>query len=261
MARMITRREFVANSAATATVSLLGRRLCAAVSQDVDAVAVKITYEGTPPEPKILDCSSDPICARMFRKEPLRDEAVVVGKTSGLQNVFVYVSEGLPDKSWPVPDRAVTLDQNCMYIPHVFGVMAGQTLRIANSSKTLEVPHLFPRENQEQSFKLSPGDHKDILFSKPEMSVRVKCDVHPWELAYGHVMPHPFYAVTDEQGTCTIQGLVAGDYQLAFWHEKLGVFRKRITVEAGKMPLVMDVTSREFRRRKPRLRRTSRPSS
>ena len=52
----------------------------------VDAVVGRILYDGKPPEPAVIDCSVDPHCALLYRKEPLRDETLLVGKRRGLLN-------------------------------------------------------------------------------------------------------------------------------------------------------------------------------
>ena len=55
---------------------------------------------------------------------------VVVGDGGALQNVFVYVKDGLGDLRFPVPATPVVLDQKgCHYVPHVLGVQVGQPRR------------------------------------------------------------------------------------------------------------------------------------
>ena len=226
-------------------------------SKEKDSVSVRVAYEGTPPERKILDCSADEACETLFKDKPLLAETVVVGKKGGLQNVFVYVSKGLPDRKWKAPEKPVVVDQNCLYVPHIWGVMAKQPLEIRNGSPLLEVPHLYPKLNKEQSFSLPGGKKKTITLNRPEVKVRVKCDVHPWEMAFCHVMPHPFFGITDDQGRCSIKGLEPGKYELTFWQEKLGVVTKKLEVEAGKTAKIEDLTSKSFKRP---LRKRKRPS-
>ena len=57
------------------------------------------------------------------------------------------------------------------------------------------------------------------LFGKPEFATTLKCNVHPWMSAYLHVMPHPFFAVTQNEGTVEITGVPAGDHKVKVWHE------------------------------------------
>ena len=77
-------------------------------------------------------------------------ETVVTGADGGLQNVFVYVKDGLGNLSFPVPATPVVLDQKgCQYRPHVFGVQVGQPIEILNSDATLHNIHAWPMANQE----------------------------------------------------------------------------------------------------------------
>ena len=203
-----------------------------------DAVLGRVIYDGEPPVLTPVDCSADPNCAALYRHSPLLPEDLVVSKAGGLAHVFVSVKRGLDaSRRWPVPDRPVILDQKgCLYIPHVFGVIAGQPLQILNSSKINEVPHGYPKRNPEFSFTLPKrGMSKTVVLNEPE-AFRIGCDVHPWETAWCHVMPHPFFAVTDAQGRFMIRGLPAGEYELELWHEHptLGTMTGSVRVEAGR---------------------------
>lgn len=57
-------------------------------------------------------------------------------------------------------------------------------------------------------------------FTEPEVPVRFKCDLHPWNYAYVGVFAHPFFAVTDKQGQFAIRGVPRGRYALGIFHPK-----------------------------------------
>ena len=61
----------------------------------------------------------------------------------------------------------------------------------------------------------------------------VKCDIHPWMKSWVHVLDHPFFSVTKEDGKFEITGLPAGKFELEFWHEKLGASHQVVSVAAG----------------------------
>jgi hypothetical protein len=46
------------------------------------------------------------------------------------------------------------------------------------------------------------------------------------------VLPHPYFAVTGEDGTFTIKNLPPGTYKLTAWHEKFGTQTADVTVAA-----------------------------
>ena len=120
-----------------------------------------------------------------------------------------------------------------MYEPHVFGVMAGQDIEIANDDPTNHNIHPLPKENREWNESQPPSSEaKKKSFARQEASppITVKCNVHPWMRAYIAVVGHPFFAVTGDDGTFTIKGLPPGTYKVEAWHEKFGAKEMDVTV-------------------------------
>jgi len=159
-----------------------------------------------------------------------------------------------------VPADPVIMDQDCEFIPHIVAVQVGQPLEFHNSARTLEVPHGYPTRNKEFSFNLAEKTSERITFGFPE-TFRLECDVHPWELAFCHVVEHPFFAISDERGQAEIQGLPPGTYELEFWHERLGVQKRTVTIKPGQATHMDDVVFRLSRRRRPRPPAGSSPAS
>ena len=193
----------------------------------------KVTFEGTAPANAPIKMNADPYCMSA-NKTPQTQETYMVGKGGELGNVFVYISDGLGDRTFEAPKDPVVIDQqNCRYHPHVLGIMVGQPLQILNSDGTLHNIHASPTKNQEfntgQPIKGMKTDH---VFTAAETMVPFKCDVHGWMNAYAGVLPHPYFAVTGEDGTFTIKNLPPGTYKLTAWHEKAGTQTADITVAA-----------------------------
>jgi plastocyanin len=206
----------------------------AAVTNPVDpatagAVTGVVTFEGTPPPAEPISMSSDPYCEK---QPPNKTETVVVGEGSGLQNVFVYVKDGLGDRVFPVPSTPVVLDQKgCRYTPHVLGIQVGQSLELASSDNTLHNIHAVPEQNREFNRALQLAGMKHThTFSTKEVMVPFKCDVHKWMTAYVGVLDHPFYAVTAGNGRFELQGLPPGTYTVEAWHETLGTQTQTVTI-------------------------------
>ena len=71
-------------------------------------------------------------------------------------------------------------------------------------------------------------------FTKPEVTIPILCNQHPWMRAVAHVVSNPYYAVTDEKGAFSLKGLPPGKYTITGIHEKYGTQSQEITVVAGK---------------------------
>jgi plastocyanin len=187
-----------------------------------------IKLEGAPPAAQTINRRSDPYCEQLG--EGKTQNFVVDG--GGLENVFVYVKDGLGQLKFPVPATAVVLDQKgCMYAPRVFGIQAGQSLEILNSDETLHNIHALPMNNREfnrgQALKGLKHTH---VFTTAEVMVPFKCDVHNWMNAWVGVLDHPFYAVSGPGGAFEIRNLPPGSYTIEAWHEKLGSQTQTVTV-------------------------------
>lgn len=189
-----------------------------------------ITFEGTPPPREPIRMNADPNCLKT--SDGATSDTVVVGSGGALQNVFVYVKDGLGDRKFPVPSTPVVLDQKgCQYHPHVFGVQVGQPIQIVNSDPTLHNVHASPSANQEfNTGQPIQGMKFSRTFSTKEVMVPFKCDVHGWMHAFAGVLDHPFFAVTGPDGTFALQGLPPGTYTIEAWHEKLGTQTQTVTV-------------------------------
>jgi hypothetical protein len=61
----------------------------------------------------------------------------------------------------------------------------------------------------------------------------VKCNQHAWMRAYVHVLNHPFYAVTGDEGSFEIKGLPPGNYEIEAMHEQYGAMTQTVEVAAN----------------------------
>lgn len=197
------------------------------------SIAGKVAFTGSKPKPKVISMDAVPACANQH-KEPLLAQDTLVNANGTLQNVFVYVKSGLPQRQWPAPAEAVHLDQTgCMYAPRVVGVMVGQDLAITNNDPTNHNIHPIPANNREWNESQPPkGEKKIKTFDKEEVMIPFKCNVHPWMRAYVGVVAHPYFAVTGADGSFSLKGLPPGEYTLEAWHEKLGTQEIKVTVGA-----------------------------
>jgi plastocyanin len=193
-------------------------------------VTGKVTFAGTAPAPAPIKLSADPYCEKA--NPGLTTENEVVGKDGAVGNVFVYVKDGLGDRTFPAPSAPVVLDQKgCHYTPHVLGIQVGQPLQIVNSDDTLHNIHGLPKANREfNQGQPIQGMKMTHTFSTKEVMIPFKCDVHAWMNAWIGVLDHPYYAVTSTDGTFSLKGLPPGTYTIEAWHERLGTQTQTVTV-------------------------------
>lgn len=196
----------------------------------VATIGGTVRLEGNPPAEAEINMVGDPACGSAHGGPVYTERAVV---QNGLVRwAFVYIKEGLEGTNFTAPATPVELDQaGCRYSPHVIGVTVNQPVEFVNSDETLHNVHSISQGNKPFNFGMPIKNMKQRrLFSSPEIMVHLKCDVHSWMSAYVGVVPHPFFAVTDEQGHFTIRGLPPGTYTLEAWHETFGTKSLPVTV-------------------------------
>jgi hypothetical protein len=137
----------------------------------------------------------------------------------------------------PAPAQPALLDQKgCRYEPHVLAMRVGQPIVVSNSDPLLHNVHALTMDNPAFNFGQPTLDRgRNLGPMKAAEVFKVKCDFHPWMLAYVHVFDHPYFAVTAEDGSYSIPaGLPDGRYTLVAWHERLGERDIVIEMKGGK---------------------------
>ena len=197
----------------------------------VGEVTGTVTLDGAPPTFRPINMSAEAYCVKAH-STPVMPQDVVVGEKGALANVIVYVKDGLGDRTFDVPKQPVQLDQKgCMYDPHIVALMAGQELQVVNSDQTTHNIHPMPKDNREWNKSQPPGAAPlEDTFARAEVSIPVKCNVHPWMKSYIAVFKHPYFQVTGKNGAFDLKNLPPGTYTLEAWHEKYGTSDQTVTI-------------------------------
>lgn len=196
------------------------------------AVTAAVKFEGDLPTPDMITITGDPKCVAENGGPQRPDEKIVVGANQALQNVFVYVKDGLGSYSFPIPPEPVLLDQDqCRYTPRVLGVRVGQALQVRNSDPLLHNVRSNAVVNQAFN-KSTPleGVSFTHTFATTEVMVPFKCDVHGWMSAYVGVLNHPYFGTTTGEGKVVLANLPPGTYTLEAWHEALGTRTQQVSI-------------------------------
>ena len=219
---------------ASVLVVIVGERVKAAGEGSITGT---VKLSGTAPHMKGIDMSKDPYCVSQH-KTPVTMENVMVGSSGGLQNVVLYLSEGLSGSAASaVSSQEPTFDQKgCMYTPHVIAVNPDEKYKVTTSDQTTHNIHPLPAPgggnigwNKSQPPGAPPIENS---WKNQEVAISVKCNIHPWMHGW-HVVVRGPYAITDDNGNFTIKNVPAGSYTVTAWQEDLGTQTAKVTVAGG----------------------------
>jgi hypothetical protein len=190
-----------------------------------------VKWSGPVPHISEFPITKDPqVCDPESHKTADLDR-LVIGSQGGVANTIVYLRNISSGKAMDLPDTRRYLNQkHCHYEPHILLVPKTAALQMKSSDPVLHTIHMdgaatfnlpFPFPNQVISRDMNtPG------------LVNLKCNGgHVWMNAEMMIVPHPYYAVTDESGKFELTDVPPGDYQLVAWHEGWGVVRKENTFD------------------------------
>jgi plastocyanin len=224
---------------ACAIVAAIAVRAPAPSAQGATSGTIKgrITFTGKEPGNRVIRMGMDPMCAAANSGKRPVNEVYLVGGNNGLGNVFVKLEGSFP--ATPVPSQPVEIDQvACIYKPRVIGARVGQALRLKNADNLMHNVHSDSAKGNGFNFaEPIKGMQRDITLKDEEM-LRIACDVHRWMTAWVGVVSHPYFAVSDVEGTFTIANVPAGKRTLTAWHEAFGVLTKPVEVKAGQTATV-----------------------
>jgi plastocyanin len=172
------------------------------------------------PPRRFVRLDVDPKC-ESFHAGPLLSDEIVADANGNVQWAFVYVKSGLVGTPPPAPAAPVLMDQiRCIFTPHVVGLRVGQRLNVLNSDATLHNVHALPFDNKEFNMGLpTAGTDLTRTFDRPEVMIKIKCDIHPWMTSWIGVLDHPYFSITNPLGSYAIPELPPGKYVVEAWHE------------------------------------------
>jgi plastocyanin len=199
--------------------------------------SVRLT--GTIPAPKKLKVTVDhSVCGT--EKDA---EDVVLSSERGIRNVVVWLETPPPNTKWTVTPPSQMDQKQCVFVPRVVVAPVGGTVEFLNTDRLLHNLHSASADNPVFNRTQPKGRTIPITFRKPEI-IRIDCDLHPWMRAWVVVAPHPFYALTNDQGQFTLENVPAGQYTLHVWHESLGTTRSDVSVTDGITTVPLEMSAK-----------------
>jgi hypothetical protein len=185
-----------------------------------------VKWSGRQPAALTLPIDKDPeVCDPDSHKR--RDlHRLVIGTDGGVANTVVFLEDISSGKAMDIPETQRFLDQKrCEYEPHILLVPQNSALQMKSSDPVLHTVHMDGAATFNLPF---PFENRITTRTMPNVGlVNLKCNGgHVWMNAELLVVPHPYYAVTDEQGRFKLTGVPPGEYQLVAWHEGWELMRR-----------------------------------
>lgn len=196
---------------------------------DGGSISGKVIYNGRVKTKTIIPTKNADVCGKK-RKEP----QILIGPDKGVQDAVVYLDKVEKGKAWGESTENPVLDQeNCRFRPQVQVIPSGP-IDILNSDPVLHNTHGYYGKRTAFNLALPNKGQRITKKLKRPGIVKVDCDAHGWMLAHIYVADNPYYAVTGEDGTFSIDGIPPGDYTLVVWQKYTGPVESPVKVEASK---------------------------
>jgi hypothetical protein len=207
-----------------------------------------VKFKGSPPaeDPIVIDRDIE-FCGRKQKS------GKYLIKNSRLKNVVVWIEDVKKGKA--LPEKSVNIRlKDCKAEPLVSIGFVGGKYRFSNEDEILHTIQLklgLKYHEKVSGRKLKDGatiynlamPKKGTEIIKPIRRyhrvsentgyITIRSNTHNWIRGYVFIFDHPYAAVTGDDGTFVIEGLLPGEYLLEIWHEGLGLQEKRINLKPG----------------------------
>ncbi len=152
-------------------------------------------------------------------------------------DAVVWLADIRAGKALPIERRFELANDGCLLSPRVQAVFAPGTLNMASQDVAMHTNHVIDVGTGELAGVAPFNDNGEVvpfdsLLTKPRQ-LEVTCELHPWAKAWILVFDHPYFAVTERNGSFTIPDIPAGTYRVKAWHPKLGLREQTVTLAEG----------------------------
>ena len=168
----------------------------------------------------------------------IKGEAKIQGRLDH-KDIIVFV-EGVQGDFDPPSARPEVNHINLQFEPSVLAVLKGTTVDFPNSDPVFHSGFSISRSNPFDLGLYGEGKEKFVHFENPGL-VEVFCHIHNHMHAYILVLDNPYFALTAEDGSFTIQDVPQGSYTLRAWLSPKVVISKSVEV-SGEQAVNLDFT-------------------
>lgn len=243
MSRIRKRNLLIAAVALTALAGIPGR-VWAYESIPVETggeIAGTIKLKGDAPARLIHKVIHDP----EFCGETVSDDTYLVNpSTHALQNVVISV-EGISRGKKPDLSTLELNNLKCRFQPRTLAAMVGDSYEVKNSDPVLHNTHLKQDDVTILNVAMPAAGKKIKKPMNQAGIINVRCDAHSFMKGNILVFDHPYFAVTDQEGSFRITDIPPGIYKLKIWHEGTPVKEREVSIgPSEKIDLSAELTAK-----------------
>jgi hypothetical protein len=163
-----------------------------------------------------------------------------------LSDAIVWIADVKTGKSMPIDKRVTLSSEDCQIDPRVQATINSATINVFNDDRLLHTIVFLRPGTNDTLLKLPFFNVGQVVptekLAKASGIIEVRCVQHPWTHGYIAVFDHPYFAVTEQDGSYNIDSLPPGRYRMMVWHEGMTQpVERKVKVEEGRVDLV-DVT-------------------
>jgi hypothetical protein len=180
--------------------------------------------------------------------EARQTKSLVLGTNQAVRDVIIYLAGHSQGDANIGTNDAIVLDQrNCEFVPRIQIARSGAPLLLRNSDSVLHMVRIdamsgtngqrtllkaaTPYAGYEKTYQLAH-------FREPTLLQVASANGHEWMSAYIAVLPHPWAALTDENGRFVLHNVSPGTQKIYAWHEVLGVLTKEVKLNGNHTAVV-----------------------
>ena len=191
------------------------------------SVAGTISLQATPADSTPAVARYAPVCG---------DSAPASGESSA--GVLVWIDGIASGKPLSDVRRETVVIEDCRFEPRLLAVNAGTTINFLSRDPVSQIARFYREKSNEALEEVRTVDAGQVVPSEriarvPGM-VEARSPEHASARGFIAVFDHPYFAITDENGAFTIDGLPPGTYSVKLWSEGMTAPQEqRVTVAAG----------------------------
>jgi hypothetical protein len=200
---------------------------------DGGTISGRVTWTGPTPKVLRLPATKNRDICDPDNLKTLDLERMVIGGDGGVANTVVYLRNVTRGKAFDLPPARQHLDQkNCRYAPHITLLAQGSDLLVTSSDPILHTVHMAGAAANNVPF---PMQNVTIpVRVRQDGVIDLKCNAgHVWMNAEVVVVKHPYYTVSDVDGSFKLTGVPGGEYEIEAWHEGWRIEREESVLDVG----------------------------